>query len=152
MGFSTKIRACEMNTNRNQRFILLITWIILIYFYFSDTSSDIQSEFKLGPGSEKETKITSLVTGLQSLIRGEVTGQHTSLTCRSIRIGSYKTLAKEKVHFTQKAIYIRVPYLTDPKRMITLVIPATDILRIEMLSGRSMPLIFISTTPRYDFI
>ena len=122
-----------------------------MYFSISDTSSDIQSDFKLGPGSEKETKITSLITGLQSLIRGEVTGQHTSLTCRSIRIGSYKTLAKEKVHFTQKAIYIRVPYLTDPKRMITLVIPATDILRIEMLSGRSMPLIFISTTPRYDF-
>ena len=65
------------------------------------------------------------MSDLQSLLKQEVTGQSTNLTCRSIRIGSYKTLAKEKVYFTQKAIYIRVPYLTDSKRMITLVIPAT---------------------------
>ena len=87
--------------------------------------STTQDEFKLGPASEKDLKIITLLSDLQSLLKQEVTGQCTNLTCRSIRIGSYKTLAKEKVYFTQKAIYIRVPYMSASKRMITLVIPAT---------------------------
>ena len=76
-------------------------------------------------GGSRNWKIPPPMSDLQSLLKQEMTGQSTNLTCRSIRIGSYKTLAKEKVYFTQKAIYIRVPYLTDSKRMITLVIPAT---------------------------
>ena len=76
-------------------------------------------------GGSRNWRIPPPMSDLQSLLKQEVTGQSTNLTCRSIRIGSYKTLAKEKVYFTQKAIYIRVPYLTDSKRMITLVIPAT---------------------------
>ena len=87
--------------------------------------STTQDEFKLGPASEKDLKIITLLSDLQSLLKQEVTGQSTNLTCRSIRIGSYKTYAKEKVYFTQKAIYIRVPYMSASKRMITLVIPAT---------------------------
>ena len=87
--------------------------------------STTQDEFKLGPASEKDLKIITLLSELQSLLKQEVTGQSTNLTCRSIRIGSYKTYAKEKVYFTQKAIYIRVPYMSASKRMITLVIPAT---------------------------
>ncbi len=51
------------------------------------------------------------------------------------------------MYFTQKAIYLKIPYLTDPDRLITIVVPLNDILKIEMLSGRSMPLLFISTTP-----
>ena len=51
------------------------------------------------------------------------------------------------MYFTQKAIFLRIPYLTDPNRLITVVIPSHDIFRIEMLSGRSMPLLFISTSP-----
>ena len=95
-------------------------------FPFAETiNNEPQNEFKLGPASEKDNKITTLMSDLQSLLKQEVAGQSTNLICRSIRIGSYKTLAKEKVYFTQKAIYIRAPYLTDTKRMITLVIPAT---------------------------
>ena len=89
-----------------------------------------------------------MINDLQSMIQGDKpAGQFTTLTCRSIRVGSYKILTKEKVHFTQKAIFLKVPYLTDPKKIVTIVIPSTDILKIEMLSGRPMPLLFISTTP-----
>ena len=49
------------------------------------------------------------------------------------------------MYFTQKAIYLKIPYLTDPDRLITIVVPLADILKIEMLSFRSMPLLFIST-------
>ena len=41
---------------------------------------------------------------------------------------------------------MKIPYLTDPYRLITIVVPLTDILKIKMLSHRSIPLIFISTT------
>ena len=37
--------------------------------------------------------------------------------------------------------------MTDAKKIVTIVIPVPDILKIEMLSGRSMPLLFISTMP-----
>ena len=37
--------------------------------------------------------------------------------------------------------------MTDVKKIVTVVIPAPDILEIQILSGRSMPLLFISTTP-----
>ena len=94
------------------------------------------AEFKLGSASKKDTRIISLLSDLRSyLLNSKMTYEYTGTleytyipTCRSIRIGSYKTtLVKEKVYFTQKAIYIRVPYLTDPEYMITLVIPANDI-------------------------
>ena len=105
-----------------------------------------RSDYKLGPGSEKETKIITLMKDFYSLEKGEVFGPvlHTSLSCRSIRIGSYKTLHKERVHFTKKAIYMTVPHLTNPRSLITLVIPTKDILRMEVLFC-GMPLIFIST-------
>ena len=111
-----------------------------------DKIQTFRSDYKLGPGSEKETKIITLMKDLYSLQKGEVFGTvlHTSLSCRSIRIGSYKTLHKERVHFTKKAIYMTVPHLTKPKNLITLVIPTKDLLKMEVLFC-GMPLIFIST-------
>ena len=40
---------------------------------------------------------------------------------------------------------MKIPYLTDSDRLIIIVVPLADILKIEMLSFRSMPLLFIST-------
>ena len=51
------------------------------------------------------------------------------------------------MYFTQKAIFLTIPYLTNPTQLITIVVPLTDILKIEMLSSRGIPLLFISTTP-----
>ena len=109
-----------------------------------DKIQTFRSDYKLGPGSEKETKIITLMKDLYSLQKGE-TVLHTSLSCRSIRIGSYKTLHKERVHFTKKAIYMTVPHLTKPKNLITLVIPTKDLLKMEVLFCEGLPLIFIST-------
>ena len=100
-------------------------------------NKSVLAEFQLGSASKKDTRIISLLSDLKSfLLSSKMTYKYSDddiytyiPTCRSIRIGSYKTtLVKEKVYFTQKAIYIRVPYLTDPEYMITLVIPAKDII------------------------
>ena len=119
-----------------------------------------QNELKLGPASEKDVKITGLLADLESLLITDKANWKSKLggfSCRSIRIGSYKSLGKgihdsgkdsvSEVLFTQKAFYLNVPYFTNSKRIITLVIPIEDILGIEFLNGRSMPLLFISAMP-----
>ncbi len=74
-----------------------------------------ESPFKPGPGSANDTKIASMVKDLQGMINQEITGEFASMVCRSIRVGSYKSLIKERVFFTQKGIFIKMPYLTDSK-------------------------------------
>ena len=66
------------------------------------------SEFNPGPASQNEPRITSMITNLKGLINGNSSQQFTTLTCRSIRVGSYKILTKERVFFTEKAIYLKV--------------------------------------------
>ena len=54
--------------------------------------------FQAGPGTICEPRIMELISNLQTITTGDSTGgQFTTLTCRSIRIGSYKILTKEKV-------------------------------------------------------
>ena len=96
----------------------------------------VLSEFKLGSASKEDIEIISLLSNLRAYLLSSKMTYYTGTleytyipTCRSIRIGSYKTtLVKEKIYFTPEAIYIRVPYLTNPEYMITLVIPAEDII------------------------
>ena len=40
---------------------------------------------------------------------------YTSMNCRSIRIGSYKSMPKEKVYITEKAIQLKVPQISNRK-------------------------------------
>ena len=116
----------------------------------------IQRACKLGSASETDTKVKDF---LQNLVNNGEPAQHTSLSCRSIRIGSYRAtgpvaeLGSNKmlnnaqiVHFTPDAIYFKVPSLTDINCFIKLVIFASDILGIGIISQPSM-LLIISTTP-----
>ena len=58
--------------------------------------------FQAGPGTICEPRIMELISNLQTITTGDSTGgQFTTLTCRSIRIGSYKILTKEKVRISK---------------------------------------------------
>ena len=58
--------------------------------------------FQAGPGTICEPRIMELISNLQTITTGDGTGgQFTTLTCRSIRIGSYKILTKEKVRISK---------------------------------------------------
>ena len=116
----------------------------------------IQRACKLGPASETDSKVKDF---LQNLVTNGKPVQHTSLSCRSIRIGSYRATGPvaeigsnkmlnnaQIVHFTPDAIYFKVPSLTDINCFIKLVIFASDILGIGIISQPSM-LLIISTTP-----
>ena len=74
------------------------------------------------PADEREAKI---VEEIKNLIDGKVTGQYTTLTARSIRVGSYKSFCKEKIVFADKAIQITVPNIFEGKSI--------HLLRLEKL-------------------
>jgi hypothetical protein len=64
------------------------------------------------PSDDREAKI---VDEIKSLVDGKVKGQYTTLTARSIRVGSYKSFCKEKIVFADKAIQITVPNIFECK-------------------------------------
>lgn len=72
-----------------------------IRFLLPDKTNEVkksgQNDFKPGPGTTSDSRVLGLITELQNMINGDNAGQFTTLTCRSIRIGSYKILTKEKV-------------------------------------------------------
>ena len=66
-----------------------------------------ENGFQAGSGTICEPRIMELISNLQALTTGDHTGgQFTTLTCRSIRIGSYKILTKEKVRENFLKLYL----------------------------------------------
>lgn len=55
------------------------------------------------------------IPDIQSLNDGTLKGQYTSLQCRSLRIGSYKVMPKERVLIVPQGIRIEVPPIADGK-------------------------------------
>ena len=62
-------------------------------------------------------------------------------------LGSYKSMPREKVHITEKAIQIRVPPtgmgMGVQRDLVTLTIKRESILKILAHFGKSMPLLFL---------
>ena len=69
-----------------------------------------------------------------------------SLSCRSIRIGSYKVVTDQKVCFTKSGIFFKLPFLTDQNTLIEIKIHHHEVVKFEALLCRRMPLFFIDTT------
>ena len=78
---------------------------------------------------------------------GSHPGQWCSLSCRSIRIGNYKVLPKEKITITSKGIQIKVPAIMNTNEVHTINIPMTDVLKVLAHFGKSMPLLFLYISP-----
>lgn len=50
-----------------------------------------------------------------NMVDGSILAPHTSLTCRTVRIGSYKYIPQEKVIISQSGVRLGVPLLEDSK-------------------------------------
>merc|ERR1719266_3121098 len=74
---------------------------------------------------------------------GSVGGPWCSLPCRSIRIGNYKVLPKDKLTVTQRGIQFKVPGILPPQEVITITIGMNDVLKVLAHFGKSMPLLFL---------
>jgi len=76
-----------------------------------------------------------------------VDGQWCQLSCRSIRIGNYKVLPKEKITITAKGVQIKVPPIINRNDVMTVNIPMSDVLKVLAHIGKSMPLLFLHISP-----
>merc|ERR1719334_1173731 len=89
-------------------------------------------------GAEDEGMIVE-----ESIVDGSVQGPFCQLACRSIRIGNYKVLPKDKLLITNRGIQCKVPAILPPNEVITITIAMTDVLKVLAHFGKSMPLLFL---------
>ena len=66
--------------------------------------------------NEDQVANEQLAKEVESIIAAGSNKTFTSMNCRSIRVGSYKSMPKEKVNITEKAIQIRVPAIANGER------------------------------------
>ncbi|XP_042230537.1 putative mediator of RNA polymerase II transcription subunit 26 [Homarus americanus] len=85
---------------------------------------------------------------LQSLLDGTLKGPYTSLQCRSIRVGSYKVMPKDRVLIVPQGLRLKIPPITeDSSDSVTFDIPIKSIIKILAHFGRSLPVLFIYIKP-----
>ncbi|EZA57568.1 Sentrin-specific protease [Ooceraea biroi] len=70
----------------------------------------------------------------------------TALQCRTVRIGSYKYIPREKIVITHNGIRFSVPLLEDDTSFVTLDVKYRDIIKLLIHFGKSMPVLFFYTT------
>jgi len=80
---------------------------------------------------------------VEERITDGTSGPWCSLPCRSIRIGNYKVLPKDKLMVTPRGIQFKVPGILPPQEVITISIGMNDILKVLAHFGKSMPLLFL---------
>jgi sentrin-specific protease 7 len=66
-----------------------------------------------------------------------------SLPCRSVRIGNYKVLPKEKIILSPHGIQIKVPGIINTDDVITITILKADLIKVQAHFGKQMPLLFL---------
>ena len=90
-----------------------------------------------------------LIESLQvtdKMILDDATGERVELPCRSIRVGSYKSMPKERAVFTEKGIHLKVPDICSDDKMITLNFRLGEILRVDAYLDRYMPVLLMNLT------
>jgi len=83
----------------------------------------------------------------ENIIDGSQQGQFCTLSCRSIRVGNYKVLPKEKIIITERGVQVKVPAILNPNEVVTLNIMVQDVLKVLAHFGKSMPLLFLYVSP-----
>ncbi|CAK9818629.1 Sentrin-specific protease 7 [Anthophora plagiata] len=75
-----------------------------------------------------------------------VQSPHTSVLCRTVRIGSYKYVPRERVVISQTGVRFGVPLLEDDETFVTLEVKIQDIVRVLIHFGKAMPVLFFYTS------
>ena len=80
--------------------------------------------------SEEQARNEELTKEVEAIVAPGSTKLFASLACRSIRVGSYKSMPREKVHITEKAVQIKVPSIAGGSgQLVTLTIKASCVSR-----------------------
>jgi len=104
------------------------------------SSSEINLEGPTGDG------VPSLAAD-ENIFDGSAPGNWCNLACRSVRVGSYKVLPKDRISITEKGVQIKVPAIMNNMEIVTITIPMNDVLKVLAHFGKSMPLLFLYISP-----
>ncbi|KAK0097070.1 hypothetical protein PV326_003409 [Microctonus aethiopoides] len=69
----------------------------------------------------------------------------TSLVCRTVRIGSYKYAPRERIVINQTGLLLLVPLLEDMNSFVRISVKYSDIIKVLMHFGKTMPVAFFYT-------
>jgi len=111
-----------------------------------DEENSRSSLAESGHGEQRAQELQgeeSLAAEQERIADGSVQGPWCSLACRSIRIGNYKVLPKDKLTVTSRGIVCKVPAILPPHDVITISIAMADVLKVLAHFGKSMPLLFL---------
>ncbi|XP_014473884.1 PREDICTED: sentrin-specific protease 7-like isoform X2 [Dinoponera quadriceps] len=70
----------------------------------------------------------------------------TALQCRTVRIGSYKYIPREKIVISQSGVRFGVPLLEDGQNFVTLDVKYSEIVKVLIHFGKTMPVLFFYTS------
>merc|ERR1719309_1332529 len=91
--------------------------------------------------SEKDAEVDESI--FEDITAGCAPAQCFVLPCRSVRIGNYKVLPKEKISISPHGIQIKVPGIFNVEEVSTITVLTSDIIRIQAHFGKQMPLLFL---------
>ncbi|XP_043675797.1 uncharacterized protein LOC122632713 isoform X1 [Vespula pensylvanica] len=100
----------------------------------------------LPPNSEECTEGGSTKCEDQNFTDSSTQNIHTTILCRTVRIGSYKYVPPEKILISPSGIRFGIPLLEDDKSFVTLDVKVQDLVKVLVHFGKSMPVIFFYTT------
>lgn len=73
---------------------------------------------------------------------------YTTLSCRTVRIGSYKYFPTDPVIISENGLRLNVPSLEDKQKIVKVGIRFRDIIRVMVHFGRLLPVLFFITSPK----
>jgi len=82
-----------------------------------------------------------------AILDGFLSSPRCSIPCRSVRIGNYKVIPKEKIMISEGGVWIKVQAILNKEELVTIDIPMTGVLKVLAHLGKSMPIIFICVSP-----
>ncbi|PNF29866.1 hypothetical protein B7P43_G09538 [Cryptotermes secundus] len=104
----------------------------------SDTGENQHTQGVRGGGRELD---------MDGIVDGSIPGCFTLLQCRTVRIGSYKVVPKDRVLLSSVGIRIAVPAIEDDSKCVTLSVDIGEIVKVLIHFGRGMPVLFLYTVP-----
>ncbi|XP_057321904.1 uncharacterized protein LOC130665499 [Microplitis mediator] len=98
------------------------------------------SEFSLRDDKNNGESLMDEDNNLQNKIE-------TSFVCRTVRIGSYKYVPREKIILNKHGLKLVVPLLEDQNQCVTINVKINEIVKVLIHFGKAMPVLFFYTSP-----
>ncbi|XP_076650247.1 uncharacterized protein LOC143357617 isoform X2 [Halictus rubicundus] len=119
---------------------------ITINTFTEETDTILEKEPVITNNSISSTSTDYAMETEDMMKDNSVSSPHTSLLCRTVRIGSYKYVPRERILISRNGVRFGVPLLEDDKSFVTLDVKLQDVVKVLIHFGKSMPVLFFYTT------